>query len=335
MRLFLNALSFLFIILVFWVVYLIQVAPKIPIDQDLKITPTPEYIARGKYLVNHIAACMNCHGTRDWGRFSAPVISGTEGKGGQTFTSHNLSFFGVEIKGKWIAQNITPFNMGFWIDGEIYRALTSGVNLAGKSLHPAMPYSSYRDLMEEDVFAIIAYIKSLPQIISPKYKAKTDFQTRLALKAFPKKYTPPPPIDYSNKVQRGEYLVTIANCFDCHTPSKKASKPFKLSKKITAVGEGVGGVPFPLKTGGTVYSANITPDSNTGIGNWSEDRFIQTFKNYNNKKLNIVVFNTSNTVMPWSLYKGMSNSDLGAIYQYLMTLKPVSNEFKTFIPEAL
>lgn len=48
----------------------------------VKIEASPVRLERGRYLANHVAACMDCHGTRNWALFSGPPISGSLGKGG-------------------------------------------------------------------------------------------------------------------------------------------------------------------------------------------------------------------------------------------------------------
>ncbi|HPW86812.1 MAG TPA: cytochrome C, partial [Chitinophagales bacterium] len=84
--------------------------PNVGAPEDIKITATPEMIARGKYLANHVAVCIDCHSTRDWSRFSGPPLSGTEGKGGDIF-SRDFGF-----PGNFYAKNITPAGIGHWTD---------------------------------------------------------------------------------------------------------------------------------------------------------------------------------------------------------------------------
>lgn len=82
---------------------------------------------------------------------------------------------------------------------------------------------------------------------------------------------------------------------------------------------------------GILRSANITPDMNTGIGNWSENDFISRFKSYEDPKNNRPINqNEINTIMPWAMYAGMDSTDLRAIYLYLKTVKPISNKVVHF-----
>ena len=79
-------------------------------------------------------------------------------------------------------------------------------------------------------------------------------------------------------------------------------------------------------SGGTVNSANITPDE-TGIMTWTREGFIQRFKALDNPaaKSTPLGENQINTPMPWTYYSTMKAEDLGAIYDYLRTVPPVEN----------
>ncbi len=71
---------------------------------------------------------MDCHSTRDWSRFAGPMLPDSVGGGGEVF-DQSMGF-----PGKFIAKNITPYALGNWTDGEVYHAITTGVNKAGKSI---------------------------------------------------------------------------------------------------------------------------------------------------------------------------------------------------------
>ena len=89
---------------------------------------------------------------------------------------------------------------------------------------------------------------------------------------------------------------------------------------------------------GIVHSLNITPDAETGIGNWTKDDFIARFKFYDNEDAQNVAVNFEkdfNTPMPWLMYAGMTREDLGAIYEYLRTVKPVNHRVNRFVPHEI
>jgi hypothetical protein len=91
-----------------------------------------------------------------------------------------------------------------------------------------------------------------------------------------------------------------------------------------------GGRAFPMPRGGKVNSANITPDEETGLGKWDEKSFVQRFKAMEGRPPPKVEDGAFNTVMPWTLYAGLTEPDLKAMYAYLKTVKPVSNKVERF-----
>lgn len=285
-------------------------APEISIDQ------TPERIQRGEYLANHVTVCMDCHSTRDWSLYSAPVVSGTLGKGGE--------YFGPEMgfPGRFYSRNITPAKLGNWTDGEIFRVITTGVDRNGKALFPVMPYSYYGKMDKEDIYDIIAYIRTIPPIDNEILDSKADFPMNFIMNTIPRKAALVEKPASSDSIKYGAYLANAAACMECHTQVEKGQVIPSLAYS--------GGREFVMPAG-TVRSANITPDMETGIGIWTEDAFVQRFKLYADEDhLQKVSPDQLNTIMPWAMYAGMDSTDLKAIYTYLKTLKPIKNEVTLF-----
>ena len=185
---------------------LIRFPREIPVE-DLVIEPSPERVERGRYLVNNVAFCMNCHAERDWGSMSGQIVPGTEGKGAMQ------NIFG---DGPVYAANITPHALGDWSDGQIKRALTSGLNAEAKPLHPNMPYFTYADMSEEDVHAVVAYLRTLKPIEHDPPRAAPSPLISLVARILPKPYTPKPPPNPEDSVAVGRYLTQLAGCQDCH-----------------------------------------------------------------------------------------------------------------------
>jgi hypothetical protein len=134
----------------------------------------------------------------------------------------------------------------------------------------------------------------------------------------PAAFRPIPP--KTDRVAYGEYLTNAASCAECHTPMDGQGTPLPGM-------EFAGGFAFPLPAGGTVRSANITPDADTGIGTWTEQQFVDKFKAFDGAPIRSLsaAEQRENTVMPWIGYAGMTREDLSAIYAYLRTVKPVVN----------
>ncbi|MBT3603039.1 MAG: cytochrome C [Candidatus Latescibacteria bacterium] len=291
--------------------------PKAGNAPDLQIKATPEMIERGRYLANNVAVCIDCHSTRDKNHFTAPPLPGTEGKGGGLFTKEE------GLPGTLVAPNITPAALGNWTDGEILRAITSGVNKNGNALFPLMPYLSYGNMTQNDVFAVIAYLRTLKPIKNTPARSTLNFPMNLIVNTMPQPYEAPSEPDKSDTIVYGKYLTTIAACHECHTPQNRGTP---LPGMYMA-----GGFEFPLPTGKRVISANITPDLETGIGHWKRVYFIAQFKRFDKPEARTFpVQNGYNTTMPWTMYAGMTESDLGAIYDYLQTIPPVKNGVNKF-----
>ncbi len=295
------------------------IAEKAP---DITIRLTPARIERGSYLVNSVVGCFDCHSERDWTRFSGPIKPGTEGMGGEKFDEK-----GAGVPGTLYAPNITPAGLKSWTDGQLVRALTCGVDNRGRALFPIMPYMHMNTMSREDIYSIVAYLRTIKPIENEVPKGSLDFPMNLIVKTMPiYSYNPPPAPDTSDMVTYGKYLVNAADCADCHTEMSKGEyvKGMMLA----------GGVPFQM-SGGIARSANITPDSATGIGKWDVKQFISFFKAFaSDSSANIHVSPYDyNTPMPMTSFAGMTDHDLAAIYAYLRTVKPVYNEVVNWTPQ--
>jgi len=297
-------------------VYVKYMLPDVGPAPVLNIKVTPALIKRGNYLANHVTVCIDCHSTRDYSIFSGPIQDGSNGGGGEKF-DQRFGFPGV-----FYAKNITPYALGKWTDGEIFRAITAGVNKEGKALFPVMPYHCYGELQNEDVYAIIAYIRTLPSIEKNIPASVPDFPMNFIINTIPAKGKPMTAI-HGNPLAYGKYLTTIAGCGECHTK--------KADGKVAGPEFG-GGFEFHLADGNILRSTNITPDNATGIGNWTEDYFVQRFKSYTDSaaRHKAVAKGEYNTVMPWIMYSDMDSSDLKAIYTYLRSVKSANNIVERF-----
>ncbi len=294
--------------------------PDVESSEDIHIDVTPERVKRGEYLANHVTLCIDCHSTRDWSRYSGPLEKGTEGKGGE--------YFGPEMgfPGKIYSKNITPFHLKDWTDGELFRTITTGVSKDGKALFPVMPYHNYGQMDKEDIFDIIAYIRTLQPITYSPPKRSLDFPVNFILNTIPQKagLVKKPPV--TDRIAYGRYMINAAACIECHTPAEKG--------KIIPEKAFNGGRSFEMPNG-IVTSANLTPDNETGIGNWTAETFVSLFKKYSDpSQAEKLKANDMNTVMPWTMYAGMDSTDLVSIFEYLKTLPPVKNKLVSFVAKS-
>lgn len=277
-------------------------------------------LERGEYLALHVAACVDCHSKRDFTKFSGPVIPGTEGGGGFLFDEK------LGLPGKIYGKNITPDNetgIGTWTDDDILKAMTQGISKNGDTLFPLMPYIQFNHMAKEDLLSIIAYIRTWKPIRNKVPARQLMMPIAMAypgpaLQASIAGNVRPPE---SDKVQYGGYLATMADCGTCHSPQTPQGPD--VSKMFA------GGYTFDLGSN-KVSSANITSDSATGIGAWTEERFLNKFTQYREEKSYSYDPGNQNSVMPLSVLAGMKDEDLKAIYAYLRTVKPISNKVEKF-----
>ena len=313
-------LLFLVIVVGGLISYVKVALPNVGPATELKISYAPERVERGKYLANHVTVCVDCHSTRDWTKFAGPLTPGTLGKGGERF-DQSIGFPGV-----YYSRNITPKGISRYTDGELFRVITTGVTKEGRPMFPVMPYGYYSKMDPDDIMCIIAYIRSLAPIDNDVPESVSDFPMNIIINTIPKKAEGGMRPDTTNTLAYGAYLLNACGCIECHTKADKGQIIPELAFS--------GGREFPLVTGGIVRSANITPSMTTGIGNWSEDAFVNRFKSYvdSNYKPQTIEKGAFNSYMPWTQYGGMKRSDLAAIYAYLHSLPPKENAVVKFSP---
>ena len=286
---------------------------------QLKVDLTPERIERGKYLAMHVTVCIDCHSTRDWSKFSGPIDENSIGTGGEKFDE------AAGLPGTIYSANITPHNLKNWTDGELFRAITTGVKKDGSAIFPIMPYGSYGKMDKEDIYSIIAFLRTLPEQHTSSPERELDFPLNFIVNTIPSKANPQTIPSASKQVEYGAYMVNASACFDCHTNVKDGAPLEGM--------DFAGGREFKLP-GGSVFTANITPDKETGIGHWTKQQFVERFKAFaDSGHITQTVSGTEfQTVMPWTMYGGMKTQDLEAIYAYLRTIRPIKNQVIKFVP---
>ena len=313
-RVLLSLLLFLVVVIAGGAAWLLLRKPAQTPAADIKVPMTAERIARGKYIFENLADCGGCHSQRDFSRVAGPEVLAGRGRG------NVLSDLLQGMPGTVVAPNITPdaeTGIGTWTDGEKIRAIRDGVDRDGRALFPMMPYTEYRRMSDEDVQAVVAFLNSLPPVRNPLPATRINFPVNVFIKFAPQPAGTVPPPDRADVIRYGEYLVTVGGCADCHTPMNQG-------KPLPGM-DFAGGQPF-VSNLGTVVTANITPDADTGIGKWSEDFFLKKFADYREyaeqgppPSPGPQAF----TLMPWLSMSHLSAGDLKVIYAYLRTVKPV------------
>ncbi len=285
----------------------------------------PEALAHGRYLVEHVLLCNDCHSERDWSLYGGPPKPPLGA--GRACMDRNTKTIGIAgnadnrgFPGLMCMRNITPdavTGIGDWTDGEIIRAIREGVDRHGRGLFPIMPYFVYRSLADEDVAAVVTYMRSLDPVGSVRAEKSIDFPMNLLIQLWPEPLTEPvlaPPS--SEQIAYGEYLATVARCEFCHSPRKGRGQGVIPGRRYA------GGVAFNMGDR-RIFSGNLTPHI-SGLLNWSREDFIATFRQ-RGQRIPVAQLE-DNTLMNWGAYAGMSDEDLSAIYAFLRTLPPVASD---------
>jgi len=262
-------------------------------------TQTP--LERGTYLMKSIAACGNCH-TPPGGPMA-----------GQEFVG------GFEIpEDAFIARapNITPdpeTGIGRWTDEQIITAIREGKRPDGSIIGPPMPIMFYRGLSDDDVKAMVAYIRQVKPVRN--VVAKSEYRIPL-----PPSYGPPvgsvAAVSKADPVQYGAYLAgPVGHCLECHTTMEKG-------KHLLDTHLGAGGMAFNGPWGVSV-AANITPHPETGLGRWTDAEITRAVKEGVSKDGTRL-----RPPMAFAYYANIAADDMAALIAYLRSMKPVENKLK-------
>jgi hypothetical protein len=294
--------------------YLLVRRPSSAPPSNVKIPLLPRRLERGEYLFNTLLDCDGCHSERDFSRLGGPVVASGKGKGAIV----NLE----GLPGQVFAPNITPdqeTGIGNWTDGEKVRAIREGISKDGHMLFPMMPYPNYRYLADADVYAVVAYMNTLPAIRNYVPRTSITWPTSMFIKSVPTPVTRAiPQVDPGGGEIYGEYLVTVAGCEECHTQQKRG----QLDPAMRFAGGRVFTTPQ-----GSVVSPNITPDKDTGIGNWDFVRFrdrVHSFRQYQDADLPKVGPDRF-TLMPFLAYRNLTDHDLEAMFLYIRSRRGITN----------
>jgi mono/diheme cytochrome c family protein len=262
---------------------------------------TSHLLERGEYIVRNVAVCGGCH-TPDH-RADGPLIGGTE------FKDWRL--------GRIRAANLTgdsATGLGAWSEAEIVRAIRNGQRRNGRLLAPVMPYEWFHEMSDADAFAVARYLKSLPPV-SNAVRQRPNLFFKFARNTFlgPRRAGSFAAPRRAATAQYGEYLSQhVGLCAECHTPTSGLQSKPNRGKLFS--GQTKPPADFPA------LPSNLTPDSATGIGTWSEDDFLRTLRTGIDPR-----GDSLHSFMPWRQVRRMSDDDLRAIYRYLRTLRPISN----------
>lgn len=117
------------------------------------------------------------------------------------------------------------------------------------------------------------------------------------------------------QIERGKYLASLGGCMDCHTPGYFFGKP-DMARFL-----GGSEVGFEIPGLGVFHGPNLTPDKETGLGNWTTDQIIKAMQQGVRPDGRVLA-----PIMPWRALANLTKADALAIAVYLKSLPPVSNK---------
>ena len=273
---------------------------------NIKVETTPGRIERGTKLASML--CRNCH------------LSDATDK----FTGRELTE--APQFGKIYSANITQdkvAGIGNWSDGDLIYLIRTGLKPDGQYIPPYMP--KLVNISDEDLYSIIAFLRSDNNWVKPdntiQHTSEPSFLTKflvtVAFKPFPyPSHTIPEP-DTTNMVAWGKYIALYQlECYSCHSKDFSTNDFFTPEKSKGYFG---GGNKMFTQEGKEIYTLNITPDKNTGIGNWTEDEFSKAIKT------GIVPNGQPALRYPMEPYINLTDKEANAVYAYLKTVPSIKN----------
>jgi Cytochrome c len=273
---------------------------------DFALKSSPESVERGKKIA--LMLCADCHKNNQTGKLTGRQMTESPKEFGEVFS-----------------QNITQdktYGIGNWTDGEIVYLLRTGIKRDGKYAPPYM--AKLPHLSDDDMNAVISFLRSNDPLVTasatPDKPCEPSFLTKfLCAVAFKPFKMPEHKIempDTNNAVQFGKYLVFNFECFSCHSADYKTDnwEEPEHSKGF------MGGGNKPLsREGKVILTQNLTPDNETGIGTWTEARFVNALK-YGTME------NDRALRFPMNPYIYLTDKEAKAIYAYLKTVPPLKNK---------
>lgn len=275
--------------------------PAVPVSSD------PDVVAHGRYLVYGPAACAYCHVPREeWKQLDA----------GEELPLAGNHVFRLPF-GEFYSSNLTPdleTGIGRRTDQQLARILRHGVRADGRA---AVPLMEYQGLSDQDLAAIISYLRSRPAVERrvPEQRLTTLGKAIFAFAYEPEgpRSAPAPASPAGPSIERGEYLANkVSVCVTCHTDRGRdgalVGPRFAGGQRLDVA-----------EDDSIVYvSPNLTPDPQTSlVGRSTEDEFMARFR------LGELL---PGTPMPWGAYARMTDDDLRSVFRYLKSLPAVSHD---------
>ena len=269
-------------------------------------TSDKDLITKGQYIFALAGGCA-CH--------TEP--KGIQHAGGRAFP---VPF------GTVYSTNITQdkeTGLGDWTDQQISDAIVKGTRPDGSRVLPVMPYEAYSGMAQDDLKALIAYLRTLKPVkkAPPQMKSWVPFNRSLGVPLWLKlfgNFSSPLAQAPQEGIERGRYLVEhVSLCIDCHTPRNFIGVPNR-SMYLAGAGKKIG----PL--GQAV--PNITPDKDTGISEWKREDITGVLLTGTKPDLDNIQGLMAEVIEQG--YKHMTKQDALAIADYVKSVRPIKNRIE-------
>jgi mono/diheme cytochrome c family protein len=278
---------------------------------------------RGRYLVQNVGVCGDCHTPRDpmtQAPIMAQYLAGAECfvrlPNGHCLPTRNLTNHETGLR------NRSP--------DEIKRMFLDGIRPASGAalevaLNPVMPYFVFHNMTAADADAIVAYLRTVPGVDHGIPSRAVEFDVPVHADYLDPLTIPTPAVTFPEAASatRGRYLATQAGvCLECHTqrnPPAMPPNPVVLDPTRFFAGGEVFDVGFPV----IPVSTNLTSDLTTGLGSWSATDIVRVLKD--GKDRNDKGICPPMPVGPMGAYGGLTDQDARDIANYIKSLPPKVN----------
>ena len=225
-------------------------------------------------------------------------------------TEEDLSWFEFALVLRDAMQQGEPFDLAILdmhmpgMDGAMLaKAIREGVRPDKSVIGPPMPIESYRHMADDDLAAVIAYLRTRTAVKNTVPRSTYRIPVPTSYGPPVGKVKAPAPRD---KLAYGKYLVEIGHCMECHTPVNEKGE--LLVAKLGAGGQVIEG-PW-----GKTVSRNLTP---TGLKDWTDAQIAKAIRSGVDRN-----GQPYRPPMAYEFYKNINDADIAAIIAYLRSLKP-------------
>jgi mono/diheme cytochrome c family protein len=282
-------------------------------NDDSSGTPPVE---RGQYVVNSVAACTDCHTPRD--ASGAPIA--------EKYLAGAECFVQLPSGSCLNTRNLTHHETGLLnrTDAEVERMIRDGIRPTAtgeEALSPVMPYYVYHNMSDDDLAAVVAYLRTVPGVDNAIPRSGPEFEVSAAANSLDPGLIPMPSDGYADRAAalRGRYLAgEIGVCLECHTRHVMGDP-----NVIDYAGIFAGGEPFQVGLPVTPVSSNLTSDVQTGLGDWAVEDIVQVLLQGIDDEGHGIC--PPMPVGPMGAFGGLTQEDAQDIAHYIKSLPPIAN----------